>query len=229
MTEFVEWLTGTHKCDCGAKYNVAVTEAPTENAICQKCGTVMDSQSNKSFLTYERMPGDEWPTPTTPEDPNQLAKAISLPPMEHSRLAFRREPRLTKKPPGLNRGFFSASKEPSRAYGSPSRQPGFNTPLIGVVCAIRLSTDLFLRGGRIDGDHVYRGNETARDRARRARRQAARSRGRKCFPMQGLQRRVIACRMGQGLLVIEHRGEIAHIKPTAAGFVSEAGRQEVSS
>jgi hypothetical protein len=59
MTEFVEWLTGTHQCDCGAKYNVAVTEAPTENAICQKCGTVMDSQSNKSFLTYERMPGDE--------------------------------------------------------------------------------------------------------------------------------------------------------------------------
>jgi hypothetical protein len=59
MTEFVEWLTGTHKCDCGAKYKVTVTEAPTVRVACEKCGTVMDSPSNKSFLTYERMPGDE--------------------------------------------------------------------------------------------------------------------------------------------------------------------------
>jgi hypothetical protein len=59
MTEFVEWLTGTHTCDCGAQYKVAVIKTPTDNAICEKCGTLMDSQSNKSFLTYERMPGDE--------------------------------------------------------------------------------------------------------------------------------------------------------------------------
>jgi hypothetical protein len=59
MTEFVEWLTGTHKCDCGAKYKVAVTEAPTVRVTCEQCGTLMDSPTTKSFLTYERMPGDE--------------------------------------------------------------------------------------------------------------------------------------------------------------------------
>jgi hypothetical protein len=59
MTEFVEWLTGTHKCDCGAQYKVAVIKTPTDDAVCEKCGTLMDSRSNKSFLTYERMPGDE--------------------------------------------------------------------------------------------------------------------------------------------------------------------------
>jgi hypothetical protein len=34
MTEFVEWLTGTHKCDCGAEYKVTVIKTPTDNAIC---------------------------------------------------------------------------------------------------------------------------------------------------------------------------------------------------
>ena len=58
MTEFVEWLTGTHTCDCGAKYKVTVTEVPTDNVICEQCGTLMDSRPNQSFLTYERMPGD---------------------------------------------------------------------------------------------------------------------------------------------------------------------------
>jgi hypothetical protein len=59
MTEFVEWLTGTHKCDCGANYKVTVTEVPTERVTCEKCGTLMDSRPNNSFLAYERIPGDE--------------------------------------------------------------------------------------------------------------------------------------------------------------------------
>jgi hypothetical protein len=59
MTEFVEWLTGTHKCDCGAKYKVAVVRTPADSVTCEKCGTLMDSRSNKSFLAYERIPGDE--------------------------------------------------------------------------------------------------------------------------------------------------------------------------
>ena len=59
MTEFVEWLTGTHTCNCGAKYNVTVTEAPTDDVICEKCGTLMDSRVNESSLTYERIPRDK--------------------------------------------------------------------------------------------------------------------------------------------------------------------------
>jgi hypothetical protein len=58
MTEFVEWLTG-HKCDCGANYKVTVTEVPTERVTCEKCGTLMDSRPNNSFLAYERIPADE--------------------------------------------------------------------------------------------------------------------------------------------------------------------------
>ena len=59
MTEFVEWLTGTHKCICGAKYRVTVTKALTKDVICENCGTLMDSRSNESLLTYERIPGDK--------------------------------------------------------------------------------------------------------------------------------------------------------------------------
>jgi hypothetical protein len=59
MTEFVEWLTGTHKCDCGAKYKVTVTETSTGSVTCEKCGTLMDQRTNESFFTYERIPGDE--------------------------------------------------------------------------------------------------------------------------------------------------------------------------
>jgi hypothetical protein len=59
MTEFVEWLTGTHTCNCGAKYNVTVTEAVTNDVTCEKCGTLMDSRLNQSFLTYERTAGDK--------------------------------------------------------------------------------------------------------------------------------------------------------------------------
>jgi hypothetical protein len=54
MIEFVQWLTGTHLCGCGAKYTVAVTKVPTGNVICEKCGTLMDRASNRSFFTYER-------------------------------------------------------------------------------------------------------------------------------------------------------------------------------
>jgi len=49
----------THKCDCGTKYKVAVTKTLADRVICEKCGTLMDSQSNKSFLAYEPIPGDE--------------------------------------------------------------------------------------------------------------------------------------------------------------------------
>jgi hypothetical protein len=59
MTEFVEWLTGTHQCDCGAKYKVTVTETAADSVSCEKCGALMDSRANKSFLTFERIPGDE--------------------------------------------------------------------------------------------------------------------------------------------------------------------------
>jgi hypothetical protein len=59
MTEFVEWLTGTHKCKCGAKYKVTVTETPPDRATCEKCGILMDHPADKSLLTYERIPGDE--------------------------------------------------------------------------------------------------------------------------------------------------------------------------
>jgi hypothetical protein len=59
MTEFVEWLTGTHRCGCGAKYNVTVTEAPPDRVNCEKCGILMDCSANKSLLAYERIPGDE--------------------------------------------------------------------------------------------------------------------------------------------------------------------------
>jgi hypothetical protein len=59
MTEFVEWLTGTHKCECGAKYKVTVTEESPARVNCEKCGIVMDHPAQKSLLTYERIPRDE--------------------------------------------------------------------------------------------------------------------------------------------------------------------------
>ena len=59
MTEFVEWLTGTHQCNCGARYKVTVGEALTNDVICEKCGTLMDSRHNESLLTYERISGDK--------------------------------------------------------------------------------------------------------------------------------------------------------------------------
>jgi hypothetical protein len=59
MAEFIEWQTGTHTCGCEAKYKVTVTKTPTGYVTCEKCGTLMDSPANKSFLVYERIPGDE--------------------------------------------------------------------------------------------------------------------------------------------------------------------------
>ena len=59
MTEFVEWLTGTHKCSCGAEYKVTVAEASPDDVSCEKCGVLMDRRANNSFLTYERVPRDE--------------------------------------------------------------------------------------------------------------------------------------------------------------------------
>jgi hypothetical protein len=59
MTEFIQWLTGTHKCGCGAGYKVTVTEKPADDVICEKCGALMDRRANNSFLTYERMAQDE--------------------------------------------------------------------------------------------------------------------------------------------------------------------------
>lgn len=55
MTEFVEWLTGTHKCECGAEYKVAVTKVPADSVSCEKCGIVMDHPARKSLLAYERI------------------------------------------------------------------------------------------------------------------------------------------------------------------------------
>jgi len=59
MTEFVEWLTGIHKCACGANYKVTVTAAPANNVTCEKCGTLMDSSANQGFFAYTRILGDE--------------------------------------------------------------------------------------------------------------------------------------------------------------------------
>jgi hypothetical protein len=59
MAEFVEWLTGTHKCECGAKYKVTVTDVSPDRVTCEKCGVLMDHPSNKSLLAYERIPGDQ--------------------------------------------------------------------------------------------------------------------------------------------------------------------------
>jgi hypothetical protein len=59
MTEFVEWLTGTHRCGCGAKYSVTVTGVPTRSVTFEKCGTLMDTPAKPEFLAYARIPGDK--------------------------------------------------------------------------------------------------------------------------------------------------------------------------
>jgi hypothetical protein len=59
MAEFIQWHTGTHTCGCGAKYKVTVTKAPTGHMSCEKCGRLIDSPANRSFLVYERIPRDE--------------------------------------------------------------------------------------------------------------------------------------------------------------------------
>jgi hypothetical protein len=59
MTEFVEWLTGTHECSCGTRYKVTVTKIPTGNVICETCGILMDCPANRSFFAYVRITGAE--------------------------------------------------------------------------------------------------------------------------------------------------------------------------
>jgi hypothetical protein len=58
MTEFIQWLIGTHKCGCAARYKVTVTQVSTGNVRCEKCGTLMDSRFNRSYFAYART-GDE--------------------------------------------------------------------------------------------------------------------------------------------------------------------------
>jgi hypothetical protein len=57
MSGFMEWLTGTHTCDCGAVYKVRATRTPfpdTDDATCDVCGKVMDSwRQSTSFRSYE--------------------------------------------------------------------------------------------------------------------------------------------------------------------------------
>jgi hypothetical protein len=36
-----------------------VIETPTDSVSCEKCGTLMDSRANKSFLAYERIAEQE--------------------------------------------------------------------------------------------------------------------------------------------------------------------------
>jgi hypothetical protein len=59
VTEFVEWLTGTHKCACEAEYKVTVTKTPVDSVTWEKCGTLMDHPADKSFLAYERIAGEK--------------------------------------------------------------------------------------------------------------------------------------------------------------------------
>jgi hypothetical protein len=59
MTEFVQWLTGTHQCGCGARYKVTVTQVPADSVTCEKCGILMDSPINRSFFAYALISGDE--------------------------------------------------------------------------------------------------------------------------------------------------------------------------
>jgi hypothetical protein len=65
MGRFLDWLTGKHKCDCGAMYQMATTttEFPeTSNAVCEVCGKVMDSwRESTIFRSYNLISrqGDE--------------------------------------------------------------------------------------------------------------------------------------------------------------------------
>jgi hypothetical protein len=59
MAGFMEWLTRTHTCECGAKYLVRVTRTPfpdADDARCEECGQVMDSRRNSTrSQSYERI------------------------------------------------------------------------------------------------------------------------------------------------------------------------------
>jgi hypothetical protein len=58
MTEFVEWLSETHKRACGVRYKFTVTQTPATRVTCER-GTVMDHPANKSLLAYERIPAEK--------------------------------------------------------------------------------------------------------------------------------------------------------------------------
>jgi len=68
MTEFVQWLTGTHTCDCGAKYKVTVTATAPDSVTCERCGTLMDHPDNNSRLAFERVAADELTVKKTTSD-----------------------------------------------------------------------------------------------------------------------------------------------------------------
>jgi hypothetical protein len=57
MGGLIEWLSGTHTCECGAVYRVRVTRSPfpdTDTANCDVCGKEMDRWRNStSFRSYE--------------------------------------------------------------------------------------------------------------------------------------------------------------------------------
>jgi hypothetical protein len=56
---------GTHKCDCGAKYKVTVTKAPTDYMNCEKCGTLMDNPA-RAFWFMSAYRGTNDPAPAPP-------------------------------------------------------------------------------------------------------------------------------------------------------------------
>ena len=76
MSEFVQWLTGMHQCDCGARYNVAVTQVPTGNVICGKCGTLMDCAGNRSLFAYEAHAGRQMTQQAIPSGPTRFGQEI---------------------------------------------------------------------------------------------------------------------------------------------------------
>jgi predicted Zn finger-like uncharacterized protein len=56
MVGFLEWLTGKHKCECGAVYRVTKTKTPfpDREVVCEHCGKVMDRwRQSPSFRSYD--------------------------------------------------------------------------------------------------------------------------------------------------------------------------------
>jgi hypothetical protein len=56
-----------------------LTEALTGSVACEKCGTLMDSRTNESFLSYERISGDERPTQKALATPTSSLQTDPLP------------------------------------------------------------------------------------------------------------------------------------------------------
>jgi hypothetical protein len=57
MGGFIEWLSGTHTCECGALYKIRTSRTPspnTDSVNCDVCGMEMDSWRNSASLrSYE--------------------------------------------------------------------------------------------------------------------------------------------------------------------------------